>query len=168
MPKGKTHDQIAFISLIPTFLAGLYIFQDTGKAAILTLFTLSASLMLGPDLDTRSNNYYRWGWMRFIWYPYRKLIVHRSRISHSFLIGPFIRTLYLSTLLFAVFFVLCYFFLYGDFSGFFSLIKKIYNTAFTGYGSYFVAAFAGIMWANAQHIIADRTVSTYKKALKKV
>jgi uncharacterized metal-binding protein len=57
---------------------------------------LFGGLMLSPDLDLHSLAYKRWGPLRFIWLPYRKL-KHRSVWSH----GPVAGTLGRLVLLFA-------------------------------------------------------------------
>lgn len=58
---------------------------------------LFGGLMFGPDLDIYSRQYQRWGWLRWIWLPYRKLIGHhRSFLSHGPLIGTMVRILYLA------------------------------------------------------------------------
>ena len=56
---------------------------------------LIGGLWLSPDLDTRSNALRRWGQLAFIWWPYRRLIRHRSIWSHGPLIGTAVRLLYL-------------------------------------------------------------------------
>ena len=48
---------------------------------------LMGGLWLSPDLDTRSNALHRWGPLGGIWWPYRRLIRHRSIWSHGPLIG---------------------------------------------------------------------------------
>ena len=48
---------------------------------------LVGGLWLSPDLDTRSNALHRWGPLGGIWWPYRRLIRHRSIWSHVPLIG---------------------------------------------------------------------------------
>ena len=56
---------------------------------------LIGGLWLSPDLDTRSNALRRWGQLAFLWWPYRRLIRHRSIWSHGPLIGTAVRLLYL-------------------------------------------------------------------------
>ena len=55
---------------------------------ISTASVLVGGLWLSPDLDTRSNALRRWGPLGFVWWPYRRLIPHRSLWSH----GPFLGT----------------------------------------------------------------------------
>jgi len=56
---------------------------------------LVGGLWLSPDLDTRSNALHRWGPLGGIWWPYRRLIRHRSIWSHGPLIGTASRLLLL-------------------------------------------------------------------------
>ncbi len=56
---------------------------------------LFSGLWLSNDLDIDSRIYRRWGPFRFLWYPYQKLVPHRSWLSHGFVIGPLGRVVYL-------------------------------------------------------------------------
>lgn len=55
-----------------------------------------AGLMFSGDLDTKSVQYKRWGWLRWIWWPYQQLLKHRSPLSHGVMLGTLFRLLYLS------------------------------------------------------------------------
>lgn len=57
---------------------------------------LFGGLMFGPDLDIYSRQYQRWGWLRWIWLPYRKMMRHRSFWSHGPVVGTVLRLLYLA------------------------------------------------------------------------
>jgi uncharacterized metal-binding protein len=57
---------------------------------------LFGGLMFGPDLDIRSCQYRRWGWLRWIWLPYQQYFRHRSLLTHGPIIGTLLRLLYLS------------------------------------------------------------------------
>lgn len=96
MPTGRTHDRITLWTL--PLLAGLALFLT--RQGQLTLFIcagfLLGGLMLGPDLDTHSIHYKRWGWLRWIWLPYRGIIRHRSPWSHSPILGTTVRVVYLT------------------------------------------------------------------------
>lgn len=95
MPSGRTHDRITLWSL--PLVAGLTL--GLTRSSHLTLIVagsfLVGGLMLGPDLDIYSRQYQRWGWLRWIWLPYRKVLRHRSFWSHGFLVGTTLRLLYL-------------------------------------------------------------------------
>lgn len=95
MPSGKVHDFIAVISIAPVFgmsyLSGLNIFESS----ILTAMAFFSQIMFGPDLDARSLQLKRWGFLSLIWLPYRFIFPHRSRFSHGLLFGPILRCVYL-------------------------------------------------------------------------
>jgi uncharacterized metal-binding protein len=56
---------------------------------------LFSGLWLSNDLDIYSRIYRRWGPLRFLWYPYQRLIAHRSWVSHGLVVGPLLRVVYL-------------------------------------------------------------------------
>ncbi|WP_228024249.1 metal-binding protein [Synechocystis salina] len=96
MPAGKIHDRIT-LGATPAVMAIAFI--STGSARLTLLMAIAfgfSGLMFGPDLDIHSCQYKRWGWLRWIWLPYRRFIPHRSPLSHGFLIGTMLRLLYLS------------------------------------------------------------------------
>lgn len=98
MPSGKAHDRITYLALIP---AGAFVYGYTQSPSVTFLSCaglLFGGLMFGPDLDTRSVQYYRWGWLRWIWWPYQHMFSHRSRWTHGLFLGLFTRLLYFSTL----------------------------------------------------------------------
>jgi uncharacterized metal-binding protein len=94
MPSGHTHDRITLWTLpLVTLLAGL----GTRSAAIALAVGsayLFAGLMFGGDLDTRSHQYHRWLWLRWIWLPYRRAFRHRSIWSHGPVLGTIVRLAY--------------------------------------------------------------------------
>ncbi|WP_189092929.1 DUF2227 family putative metal-binding protein [Deinococcus ruber] len=67
----------------------------------LTAISLGVGLLFGtllvtPDLDLQFNDARRrWGKLKAIWEPYAALSKHRG-MSHTFLIGPTVRLLYLT------------------------------------------------------------------------
>ncbi|WP_052128602.1 metal-binding protein [Neosynechococcus sphagnicola] len=96
MPAGRTHDRITLWSL--PLVAGLSL-TLTGKSDLTLLVSgsyLFSGLMFGPDLDILSRQYQRWGWLRWIWIPYRKLLRHRSWFSHGPIIGTTLRICYIA------------------------------------------------------------------------
>ncbi len=97
MPDGKTHDRITVIGAIAA--APLWWLlapgpKDWTVGATLVGTTLISGLMFSPDLDLDSSIYRRWGPFRFIWWPYQKVVRHRSTVSHSILLGPVFRLIY--------------------------------------------------------------------------
>ena len=94
MASGRVHDRA---TLLVCFPFGLAVWPLLGaKAAVLggAAFVIGG-LWLSPDLDTRSRPLRRWGPLRWIWWPYRQLIPHRSLFSHGPLIGMALRLLWL-------------------------------------------------------------------------
>jgi uncharacterized metal-binding protein len=94
MSSGRTHDRITLISL--PILTGISLALT--RNAELTLWVagsfLFGGLMFGPDLDIHSNQSIRWGWLRWMWQPYRQAVPHRSTLSHGPIIGTVCRLLY--------------------------------------------------------------------------
>src|SRR5690242_17939681 len=94
MPSGRTHDLITFLLVPPTVVAAYYFTGDRAVTAIMTATMVFGGLMFGPDLDIQSKQYTRWGPLRFIWFPYKVALAHRSRLSHGILFGTLIRIVY--------------------------------------------------------------------------
>ncbi len=61
--------------------------------------TFIGGFFLSPDLDIRSRPFYRWGFLRFIWWPYQWAIRHRSSLSHGIFWASWLRLLYLTGVL---------------------------------------------------------------------
>jgi len=102
MPSGKVHDRMtvgAAVLAVPAWWLFTPAPADPTTCAALVVATLFSGLMLSPDLDLDSSIYHRWGPIRFLWWPYQKLIPHRSRFSHSFVLAPLLRVLYFLGLL---------------------------------------------------------------------
>ena len=98
MASGRAHDRATWLLAVPF---GLLWWPWLGIPGLLTasLCFLFGGLWLSPDLDTRSNPTHRWGPLRLLWWPYRRLLSHRSLVSHTPLIGTAGRLLYLGLLL---------------------------------------------------------------------
>jgi uncharacterized metal-binding protein len=95
MPSGRTHDRITLWSL--PIVAGI-VFERTRNGSLTLAIVggfLFSGLMFGPDLDVHSQQYKRWGLLRWIWLPYRKALKHRSVWSHGAIIGTLGRVIYL-------------------------------------------------------------------------
>lgn len=101
MPSGRTHDSITLWSL--PLIAGAT-FERTHSASLTLILSggyLFSGLMFGPDLDIHSQQYKRWGILRWIWLPYRRSMRHRSFLSHGVIVGTLIRIVYLLSWLLA-------------------------------------------------------------------
>jgi uncharacterized metal-binding protein len=108
MPSGKTHDAITFLLVAPTFVASWRLTENIALASVVTVAMLIGGLMFGPDLDTHSKQYTRWGFFSFLWYPYKVFFSHRSRWSHGLLFGTVIRVVYFMGALTLVAFLILY------------------------------------------------------------
>lgn len=89
---GKTHDRVnsIFIALLVLVLFFYNLINDVSILYFVLGFMVG-TFYLGPDLDLRSNLYYRWGALRFIWHPYQNILSHRSVWSHFPLLSDIIR-----------------------------------------------------------------------------
>jgi uncharacterized metal-binding protein len=96
MSSGYTHDRITLWSLPLVVVITFRLTHSGGLTAVVSLGFLMGGWLLGPDLDIHSVQYKRWGWLRWIWLPYRGSVRHRSPWSHGPLIGTAVRVLYLS------------------------------------------------------------------------
>lgn len=95
MPSGRTHDQITLGMLPGIAIVALVLSRSASLTLSLSGAFLFSGLMFGPDLDIYSIQYKRWGWLRVIWLPYRKVLHHRSWLSHGPIIGTILRLVYL-------------------------------------------------------------------------
>ncbi len=99
MSSGKTHDQatiiaaLAFLPLTQLIPASPYLPLHIGESISLS-FGAFSGLLFSPDLDIHSRPYLRWGWFRFIWFPYKKFIKHRSPISHTPIFSQLFQLIY--------------------------------------------------------------------------
>lgn len=97
MPSGKTHAQFELLAL-PVIWIGFYYWNTLSplEAGIFSLAYLFSSRFLSPDLDLKANSARkRWGPLGFIWGPYARAFKHRGA-SHSLVVGPLTRLVYLA------------------------------------------------------------------------
>ncbi|MEB3234772.1 MAG: metal-binding protein [Cyanobacteriota bacterium] len=97
MASGNSHDRATWALALP-FGALWWPWLGLAGAAVASACFVAGGLLLSPDLDTRSNATRRWGPLKLLWWPYRRLLSHRSLISHTPLIGSAGRLLYLAGL----------------------------------------------------------------------
>jgi uncharacterized metal-binding protein len=91
------HDSITLWSL--PLVAGIT-FERTRSTSLTLVISggfLFSGLMFGPDLDVYSRQYKRWGWLRWLWLPYRRSMRHRAFLSHGPIIGTVVRIVYLTS-----------------------------------------------------------------------
>ncbi len=169
MPSGITHDRITLWTL-PWITLGTYILTRHGEITLITSGGfLFSGLMFGPDLDIYSLHYQRWGILRGIWRPYRKLFRHRSIFSHGPIIGTLVRVFYL--LLIVTFWAIIFVAIAQLFWGFewnwqrfmlqqLSLLK-------TQYFAETMALFLGLEFGAMSHYLSDLITTNYKRQKKK-
>lgn len=169
MPSGKTHDAITFLFVAPVFAAAWRITGNTAIAAVITGAFLFGGLMFGPDLDTMSKQYTRWGVARFLWYPYQAFFAHRSRWSHGLVFGTLLRVVYFMGALTLVAFAAVY--CYATYTGgdlprlaeFTKVWIDLGDYVRLNIGEYFLPSiFAGLWLGAASHTLTDMAGSFIK------
>ena len=101
MASGDQHDKSTKIWFIPFGLV-ISMIMGVENGVISSISFLIGGLWLSPDLDTNSNATKRWGRIKYLWWPYKKLIPHRSIFSHGPFIGSTLRLAYLAILIIAL------------------------------------------------------------------
>ncbi len=171
MPSGKVHDNIAFFSVTPIFVTGHFFFGlNFIDNLLLTLSCLICQLMFGPDLDTKSKQYKRWGLFKLIWLPYRKILGHRSRYTHGLLWGPIIRCIYFVITSFMVFIGVIYAINYFLEINLFPLLLQILlfiinNFTFESFLNIFLPILCGLFLGTAIHTLTDKIASFFKNLI---
>ncbi len=94
MPSGRTHDALTIILAAPAFVITYAATRNFPATIAVTVSFLFGGFMFGPDLDTVSKQYSRWGIFRLLWFPYRSVFKHRSRWSHGLIFGTLFRVVY--------------------------------------------------------------------------
>ncbi len=95
MPMGTTHRRINTASSVPIAAGTLVIGWDPVHTLILMAGYTFATFFMNPDLDLYSIGYQSWGWLRFIWWPYQKVLGHRCWMSHFPVVSTILRIIYL-------------------------------------------------------------------------
>jgi uncharacterized metal-binding protein len=169
MPSGKTHDAVTFLLTAPIWAAAWKITEDIPLATIITFGFLFGGLMFGPDLDTHSKQYTRWGIFKGFWYPYQAFFKHRSRWSHGLIFGTFLRVVYFIGVLTLFSFLITFLvsvYLGGDIPQLFEFTKnweQIGVYVRRNFGEYtFYAIFAGLWLGAASHTVTDLAGSFVK------
>ena len=162
MPSGKTHDAVTFLFAAPVFAATWKLTENIPVSIAVTVAFLIGGLMFGPDLDTHSTQYTRWGPTRFLWYPYQAFFKHRSRWSHGLIFGTFLRVVYfMGALTLVSFFVAFLFAVYdgGDLPDLLEFAKswrEIGDYVRVNVGeNAFPSIFAGLWLGAASHTLTD-------------
>ena len=93
MASGQQHDRATCWLALPYGLLWWPWLGPLGTVVSALAF-LIGGLWLSPDLDTNSRPYQRWGPLRWLWWPYRKALRHRSLLSHTPVVGTLVRVGY--------------------------------------------------------------------------
>ncbi len=168
MPSGQTHDRITLWTLpIVTGLAAALTWSGNLTLMISGGFLFSG-LMLSPDLDLQSRPYKRWGWLRWIWIPYQKVVRHRSVMSHGLVIGTTLRVLYLASwiVVFGVLSLAVIQFFRDEPSRSREMAQAIWRSLFD-YRAEGIALLVGLELGAMSHVVSDWVSSTYKRSKKK-
>ncbi len=169
MPNGKFHDAVTFFLAVPAFALAFGITASIPTSSVVTGSFIFGGLMFGPDLDTVSRPYSRWGPLRAIWLPYRYFFPHRSRFSHGLLFGALIRVIYFLGVVTLICLVSAY--LYQTFNGGrlpgVGDIAQMWNPVGQGLREYFgtnflIMVFAGLWAGAASHTFTDLAGSFIK------
>lgn len=97
MPSGKVHDWVTVgtaAAAVPVVYLQVDSLQQPLAWLAIATYTFSG-IWLSSDLDIESSAYKRWGPLRWLWWPYQKMVPHRSWISHGLGVGPLLRAGYL-------------------------------------------------------------------------
>ena len=169
MPSGKTHDAVTFILTAPVFAAAWRVSANVPLSVIVAAAFLIGGLMFGPDLDTMSKQYIRWGPAKLLWYPYQAFFKHRSRWSHGLIFGTFLRVVYFIGVLTLLSFAAVY--LFEIYTGgklpnlleFAKTWRNIGEYVRGDLGEYaFPAVFIGLWLGAASHTLTDMAGSFIK------
>ncbi len=105
MPNYKNHERINLFVLCCVDAALIYFKIDLWMVGLFSVSYLIATFLISPDLDLDSRIYNRWGFLKYIWWPYKELFKHRQS-SHHIIFGPLSLWLYSATLIFIVVYLL--------------------------------------------------------------
>ncbi|MDB9315960.1 metal-binding protein [Spirulina sp. CS-785/01] len=168
MPSGRTHDRITLWSLPWIVLLTLSLTRDGMLTLLVSAAYLFSGLMFGPDLDIYSVQFKRWGGLRWLWIPYQKVLKHRSRLSHGFLIGTVLRVLYLGIILLLVGMVgIAIAQLIGGFAWNWQTSAQQAKLGLSHYRAEAIALFVGLELGAMSHASSDWFGSTAKQVRRK-
>jgi len=142
MPQYNTHRRFNYAVLL--IVAALFYFREIRIFDQVQFLILGAGFYAGteyitPDLDIQSRAMNRWGLFKIMWFPYMLLFEH-GKSSHNIMYGAFVRLLYISTIIFAVYYLL------------FRALPTDVMILPLGYVLTFIT---GIILANGLHVILD-------------
>ena len=169
MPSGKVHDKLTVVTAaaaVPSwwFLSPVH---DAVGLVIGMAAYLFSGFWLSDDLDTNSIAYKRWGGLRFLWWPYQKMVPHRSWVSHGIGFGPIFRVAYFLVMLWAL--MRCV--LWGLITAGVPVDRDAVLGGFWGlttdwtqlHPSWAMSALLGLVLGGVTHSVADAVVSWAKR-----
>lgn len=160
MPSARAHDLITLVLAPPTYAATLIVTGSADLSVIVTGAMLFAGLMFGPDLDIDSRQQTRWGPFRFLWWPYKLIFKHRSRLSHGIILSTAVRVIYFAvmvTLLLTagLFLVQLLDPKAGERLDIPDVARQVWHTMRSIETRYLVAGFVGLWWGATSHTLTD-------------
>ncbi|OIN68284.1 hypothetical protein BLD48_01965 [Exiguobacterium sp. KRL4] len=152
MPSGNVHDTVNTVALAG-YVAYSVATQQTDWLPTAVGIAVG-TLWLSPDLDLKSEPYYRLGPFRVLWMPYVKIMPHRSIWSHGLIIGDVIRLLYSAAFVIPLVFL--------------ALYTKIIASETVDFWFEAMPAFIiGIIAASTIHIVLDHSNSLFRTKKKR-
>jgi uncharacterized metal-binding protein len=152
MPSGNVHDTVNTVALTGYVAYSVATQQTDWLPTAIGLAV--GTLWLSPDLDLKSEPYYRLGPFRVLWMPYVKIMPHRSIWSHGLIIGDIIRLLYSAAFLIPLLFL--------------ALYLEIIDPSTVDLWFEAMPAFViGIMVASTIHIVLDHSSSLFRTKKKR-
>jgi uncharacterized metal-binding protein len=168
MPSGRTHDRITYLFAAPAAFAAYAYARSPMHALLAAVGVLFGGLMFGPDLDVKSVQYYRWGPLRWIWWPYQRMFRHRSAWTHGIVASLIVRLVYFA-LVVAVLGAIAYA-LFATYVPGLDL-AALFPRSLAGVGPLdptdLGMALAGVWLGGALHTWADASVSFAKRMLNR-
>ncbi|NJK41908.1 MAG: metal-binding protein [Acaryochloridaceae cyanobacterium SU_2_1] len=166
MPAGRVHDQITLVALPFVTLAMLLLSRNARLTLIVASAFLFSGLMFGPDLDIYSLQFKRWGWLRYIWIPYQRMLKHRSWLSHGPIVGTILRIVYLGVWVGAATLAAVLLHQGGQFSLDWQQSQRLTEQFSHQYWPEGLAAFVGLELGSMSHALSDSLMSMYKSLCK--
>ena len=169
MPSGRVHDLVTVVLAVPTSIGAFVWFKDAWPAAVVTAAFLFGGMVFGPDLDTKSRQYSRWGIFRILWMPYRMFFKHRSRFTHGLMFGSLFRVIYFIGVVTLVMYVISLAWTgisdgsvpeIQDFARAWQLIARLANN-YLG-ENFLILSFAGLWLGAATHTFSDMAITYIK------
>jgi uncharacterized metal-binding protein len=156
MPMGRTHRAINTALCVP-LTAGSIVLSHWSPLQALSCAAgyCFATFFMNPDLDLDSVGYQSWGPLRIIWWPYQKILAHRSYFSHFPVISTILRLIYL------MWFPVLMLVLLGG-----SIQLVVRETIFDWwpiFGAYLLMFIMGMVISDAIHAILDVVSTSFKR-----